>query len=394
MLITRPISEPCPMCDTVGKHGNVSVARNWLTRGCNACDERYDLELPQIRKQVLYLDQSFLSHAFRGTNAAYVDAAKRVISLVRQQQLVCPWSLVHELETHQWKAASQQALWEFIKKTAVGHRFRIAAHVKRAQLGRAFTRFIAREPVSGSVERQDALPWDIDHWENYFWVDVRRKVDDPDVVRRNKDEATKGLVAAFDDWRQGQTTFDDDRMSEVRACASGLVQLYRDSFKHLLCGDLAAWMQAPADGDLIEGLMHKDDKAMSMKDRHQRIGSFLQSDHFANVPYIDISCRLFTVLRKHVKEGQFANRARAAVRIRGVWFDTDAVSLYGPYCDAMFVDREIRRWLNDSDGGIAEKYGLRLFSAETWSELSGFFGELEAKISPEHRQALHDVYGL
>lgn len=372
----------------------MSVARNWLTRGCNSCGERYDLELPQLRKQILYLDQSFLSHAFRGTNAAYVEAAKRVMAVVRKQLLVCPWSLVHELETHQWKDASREALWEFIKKTAVGHRFNIASRVKRSQLGRAFERFVSGEPVSTSIERLDALPWDIDHWENYFWVDVTRKVDDPDVVRRNKDQATRDLVAAFDGWQKARTTFDEDRRSEVRACASGLAQLYRDAFKHLLCGDVEAWMQAPADGGLIEDLMHRDDKTMSMKERHERVGSFLQSEYFANVPYIDISCRLFAVMRKRVKQGQFANRARAEVRIRGVWFDIDAVSLYGPYCDAMFVDREIRRWLLDSDGGIAAKYGLRLFSAETWSELTGFFDQLEANISSDQRQALRDAYGL
>jgi hypothetical protein len=48
--------------------GNVFMARDLLIRGCGYCDYSERHRLPPLKKTILYRDQFFLSHAFRGNN--------------------------------------------------------------------------------------------------------------------------------------------------------------------------------------------------------------------------------------------------------------------------------------------------------------------------------------
>src|SRR4051794_9920251 len=115
MLIARVLAEPCPKCGKVGQFGNVNVSHDTLLRGCNSCGARVRIPLPQLRKKVLYLDQSFLSIAFKDKDARYVQAAMRIADLTHRQLLVCPRSHIHEIETNLWKADSKAALWDFVR---------------------------------------------------------------------------------------------------------------------------------------------------------------------------------------------------------------------------------------------------------------------------------------
>jgi hypothetical protein len=102
MIVTRIIGD-CPGCGTAASYGNVSVIGQELIRGCQCCDYRTTVFLPPPQKKVIYLDQFFFSHAYRGRDARFLEAADRIKRLTHRQLLVSPYSSVHEDETHQWR---------------------------------------------------------------------------------------------------------------------------------------------------------------------------------------------------------------------------------------------------------------------------------------------------
>src|SRR5688572_2217580 len=97
--------------------------------------------LPGIRKKVLYLDQFFFSHAFRGRDQRFLKAVDRVKRMAHLQLLVSPYSSVHEDETHQWRGhqdKTQEQLMDFIKETARGAEFERDYNVEQTQVLKAF----------------------------------------------------------------------------------------------------------------------------------------------------------------------------------------------------------------------------------------------------------------
>ena len=102
MWVTHVLGD-CPGCAGKSCYGNVSVGGNQVLRGCKSCSYSTTVWLPAIRKKVIYLDQFFFSHAFRGRDPRFATAVERVKRMTHLQLLVSPYSSVHEDETHQWR---------------------------------------------------------------------------------------------------------------------------------------------------------------------------------------------------------------------------------------------------------------------------------------------------
>lgn len=102
MLVTRILGD-CPGCRGKNCFGNVSVRGNHVLRGCKICKYSTNVWLPEVRKNVIYLDQFFFSGAFRAGEKRFLDAAQRIKHLSSLQLLVAPFSSIHEDETHQWR---------------------------------------------------------------------------------------------------------------------------------------------------------------------------------------------------------------------------------------------------------------------------------------------------
>jgi len=391
MIITRHLPQPCPNCGQVGEYGNISVAGDALNRGCNACGNWERIPLPEVCKKIIYLDQFFLSHAFREGQEAFVDAALRIKTIAHKQLIVCPWSTVHHFETHLWTHSSQAGLWKFIKQTARGHQYSNSHHIKSMQIQRAFESFINNEDAP-LINGRDALRSDIHQWDDYFWIDVGSFIEDANRIRSGKERAIASLVDLFDEWAISKSTFEQDVIKEANGYADSLIQLYTQSVQVLMQGTLLEYLSGPADSSLIEVLMHRDNETLNDEKRVKRLRSFLYSESFRRIPFVDISCRLFAVLRKRVREGQFANRNKAKSKLSGLFYDVDAISIYGPYSDAIFIDRAMHQWLAQEEAQIIENYSFNIFSVDNWGEFHSYLDEIERKCPQEVNMFLPIVY--
>ena len=329
-----------------------------------------------MRKKIIYLDQFFLSHAFREGQEDFVNAASRIKSIAHKQLVVCPWSTIHEFETHLWRHASQADLWKFIKQSARGHQYSNSHHIKSMQIQRAFESFVNNEDAQ-LIDSHDSFHRDIHKWDDYFGIDVGRFLEDAERIRRRKEQAIASLVDLFDEWAASKNTFEQDVIEESNGYARSLIQLYAQSVQAFMQGSVLEYLNAPADSDLVRVLMHRDNDTLNHEERLKRLGLFLYSESFRRIPFIDISCRLFAVLRKRVREGQFTNREKAKGKLSGLFCDVDAISIYGPYSDAIFIDRAMHQWLVQEEAQIIENYLFSIFSAENWGEFHSYLDEIE-----------------
>jgi hypothetical protein len=233
MALVSHIIGDCPGCGRKDSYGNVNVSRHTLARGCFHCSRWDRLPLPQLNKQILYLDQFFYSHAFRGHNRYFVDAKKKIQKLAYDQLLVAPYSDVHHDETHLWAPEHREPLWQFIKQTSAGHKFRPEYHIKEAQIHRAFEAFLKSKPPEHHVERSDAVPKDVDTWDDYVWIDVGSFRPDADAVRSGKEKSVNSLLDLFPVWARRESTFEQDVQEELKSGAESYVNLYVEYVKRL-----------------------------------------------------------------------------------------------------------------------------------------------------------------
>ena len=370
----------CRNCRESGEFWNISLRRNRLFRRCGTCGTTDTRKLPQLRKHVIYLDQHFLSHAFRRTMTPFVEAAHRLNNLVARQVLISPWSDYHMTETHLWRHSKSPQLWSFIKKAALGKRFRHPMEVTFRQLDRHFDAFRTGTAPILDVFGDDALERNVHDWSDFNWIDVGHPYDDTDALRdkntRNVQQLKKQLIAC----KTTTSSFDNDVLDEVNAYAQHLIDLYNQRLLAFTSGNFETAMNSI---DAAEPLRRLIEAASSDSNTAKTVESFLTSDHFRYTPVVDIAARLLAVLKKRSRAG------RSLKRLNGILYDLNAIRFFAPYCDAIFVDKEMRHCLLDTDGQVAKQYNLRVFSSDTWPEFHEYLDKLDEKASrlePDPRQ--------
>jgi hypothetical protein len=370
----------------------VSVSGNTLLRGCFHCTYSERLLLPDLSKQILYLDQSFLSHAFRGGLTDFVEAAKLIADLAHAQLLVSPYSSIHETETHQWQDPQRQRLWEFIKQASRGHQFEADYNVRRTQISRGFDRFLSGAKTPFSLANEDALPSAINDWDDYYWIDVPHLPDNIALTRTLKAKSTEQLVDIFPEWRADETTFDEDRRIELQAAARGYLQAYAKMADRLARGDFMAALDSPLDSAVVETLLAQVRDTMASDQRLARVASYFASPYFAEVPCELLSAGLFAVLKDRVRHGHYADPDKARARLAGFFYDVSSVATYGPYCHAIFVDSVMFDFLKDRRVGLTTTFGTRVFARTNWGEFIAYLESVRSGATPELEKAIQMVH--
>ena len=387
MALISYITGDCPGCGAKNRFGNVDVYSRYIYRGCGVCRYNQKVPLPEVRKKVLYLDQFFFSHAFRGNDERFIEAASRIRRLTANQQLVVPFSSIHEEETHQW--ARYAELMDFIKRTSGGHELHPAYKIEQAQLQKAMTRWLKGLGDDYECEEREALRDDVHVWDGYMWIDVGGYHGDRELVRTLKAQAVDSLIDTFEGWRKSTNTFEQDVMLEHKAAATGYVQYYLGYVKRIMAGDFMAQMDSPIMSQVVRNLQHVVPKEL---DWFATVLEFFKTSHFHNAPYQDIGSKMFATLKMLVKGGAYQNREQALRKLSGFFGDVKHISTYAPYCDAILIDAPMHELVGRKQVDLAGRYGVKVFSRSNWGEMLAWFDEVEAGMTEEHRAALEVAY--
>ena len=330
MTLTVNLDQPCPSCSRIGKYGNVMITGELLLRRCTACGYKAEIVLPQLNKRIIYLDQSFFSHAFRASLKDFVDAAKRIESMAKHQLICCPRSRAHEQETHLWRHNNQSALWKFIKQTSEGIKFQDPPHIKSLQLQRSLTSFLTTKDEP-AVLLDDALPESVNWWSNYIWPENNRSPVGIEMLRKAKEESVCDLVSQFDEWQSNSAPFEDEVILEANGYARSLFELLHTQLKALHEKPFVEFFcDLPAD-IIIPLTLLSVAKNLGSGDSLSDLQRYLSSTAFRTTPFVGIASHLYAVLRKRLKMGQFSNRENALKELSGIFFDVEAISVFAPY---------------------------------------------------------------
>jgi len=388
-LVTYVLSD-CPDCGAQRSFGNVDVHGSYVHRGCKRCRHHERVDLPAIRKKVLYLDQFFFSHAFRAGDNRFVAAVERIKRLAALQILVAPFSSIHEDETHQWERRDD--LFKFIKATARGHEFEPAYEVEENQILKGLQAWLKGDSEMFQLESDDAFERELHEWDSYMRIDVGRYIGDVDLIRTLKRKSVTGLVDLFDGWRKLHSSFDDDLQAEYAAAGKGYMDAYLEFALRVARGDFMAMLDAPIMSTVVQSMLHAVPEDEPAEERLRRCAGFLVSGHFKELPYQWLQARIHATLKGLVKDGAYMNRERALQRLSGYFFDVKHIATYAPYVDAFVMDQPMAELVSRPTVQLEARFGTKVFSLNNWDEFLAWLDSLEASLAEDHKRGLELAY--
>ncbi|WP_188448087.1 hypothetical protein [Arenimonas maotaiensis] len=372
------------------------VQSNHLLRGCMFCDYSENIPLPPLRKKIIYLDQFFFSAAFRERDSRFLEAAELIKRATSSQVLIAPFSSIHEDETHQWRGfdgRNKDDLMQFIKATSRGHQFEPSYRVEHDQILKAFESFVQNQPSDFHPDRRLAIRSDINHWEDYFRIDIREYRGDIEQIRNLKNQSVESLIkSVFPAWRKSKESFYDHVEIERRDSAKIYLNTYYEYLTRIARGDHNALFDSPISSMVVQNLFQALPKNIGIGEKYKQIDDFFRSDHFANIPNEWLSSRIFAVLREQVRNGAYQNLEESKRRLSGFLNDVKHVSIYSPFVDVMLVDQPMAAILADGRINIPSRYGTKIYSLNTWPNFLSWLQSLIDSISDDHRQGLELAY--
>lgn len=394
MLVMHVLGD-CPSCRGKDKFGNVMVSGNHVLRGCMSCQYSAKIWLPETRKKIVYLDQFFFSHAFRDRDQRFIQAAERIRQVAALQLLAVPYSSIHEDETHLWRGCdgkTKDDLMAFIKATSRGHEFEPAYKVEERQIIQGFQAFLQEEPDVYELQERDVINGNIHEWDNYFRIDVGGYLRDIELARDLKRQSVERLVDLFPEWRTSSSTLHQDISLELHGAVKGYLDSYITYAMRLAHGDYNALFDSPIISGVVEALMYCLPEDMPPNERLAKIGEYFKSNYFSELPSQWLSARIFAVLKHMVRHGAYTDRAEAIQRLSGFFLDVKHVSTYAPYCDAFVMDQGMAALVSDQRIALENRYGVKVFSLNTWADFMAWLDTLEDNMTQEHRDGLAAAY--
>lgn len=382
----------CPGCGAQESFGHTGVFASHITLGCTCCQHLERIPLPQIRKKVLYLDQFFFSHAFRGDVPRFLDAARRIERLASLQLLVVPYSSIHEDETHLWK--QHAGLTKFIKTTARGHEFVPAYVVEQTQIISSFRSWLEGGPPAYRINLDEALGAEARTWEDYVRADVGIYLGNIDRTRALKALSVERLIALFDGWERLTTTFEEDLQEEYTASVKKHFTEFLSYVERVRSGDPMAWWDSSIASMVVENMLRVLPRDLPIQDKLQQCDEYFRSSHYLEAPFHWIRAHIFATLKVMVKEDRsYANRNKASDRLKGFFYDVDHIATYAPYVDAILTDKPMAELVARRSVALEARYGVRVFSLNTWDDFMAWLDDVEATgMTKEHRTVLQAAY--
>ncbi len=408
-LIRDPYQD-CPRCRSDASFGVAGVHGTGYVRRCRKCKHRKIVPLPRLRKQVVYLDQNVMSEMMnvldaragkQGNSALsefWLEVFRTIDRLVKLQLIVCPESWSHVTESA--VTPSAKALHAMYSHLAAGVAFvdhdtigrsQFAAHAALWHQGRGGER--------APLDRGAVIRGPLDEWQDTIFVSSLPRSDPAFAaeLRQNRKERHQGLAELFDEWRQDVQSFDFRFRNEIDGYSRMLVRSLRADFEriarlHTLPDleqpDLS--LAFPTEGRLVFESVKNAVASSGIGDRSAEVEAlrYLMSDAIGQVPVVRIGALLYAGLARKAGAG------RKQPPTQGFHTDVRTVAALLPYCDAMFLDKEVRGYLveNPVRRELAT-YGCSTFSASTQQAFLDYLRNIEGSADPSHLGLVREVYG-
>lgn len=345
----------------------------------------------QTLKSILYLDQNFLSSVLRGEERWPDQAMAKITELLDLQLLAIPYSTIH-IDEADLNGTYRDELVQFIQSISRGHRFEPYWRIEETQIVKAFQAFLDNAPADYQKEQRDALSPSVHDWDGDYSVSVFSAATGVELRSHYKQRALAELLKALPGWANKARTFEDDMALEISDAARALLDSYAKKSARLKAGDFSALIDAPIDSSIVEIMAYV---ARVRNADLATIGAFFMSPHFAAVPSVQLSARLYSAYKDRLRSSKTAldpTSKKTQAKLFGFFYDVQHAATYTPYCDGYFTDNEMAKLMKHERVKAEEDFGCKIFSVENMDEFLSWIEETKSRMSPKHADDLSWAY--
>ena len=374
-------------------------------RRCIQCWFDKSLPLPAIKKTIIYLDQFVLSNMMKELDPSkeyahgfYRTLFEKLDRLSKRQLIVCPDSPIQDYES------VVDTRYEKIRAVFLQLSQGVGLHnpitILHAQILHAFDCWRSGRPCDCHVTRDFAFTEKPDVWQDLFRIELNFTVPGlAQELKTNRGIFTRHLHDVCQDWQKDESfSFKETFDNELAAVGKTILQQH----SHYLAR-YAAWRsgQAALDDEvcfpppaskLVSRMLTELGSAIpDMNERYQAISKFFASEQFRAVSGARISALFWATIARQIRTGCKPGRFPKG----SMYNDIDVVAMYSPFCEAMFVDKEIAHLTKQ--GELREELGgrTRFFSLRQRekNEFLDYLNGIERSASAEHLALVEEVYG-
>jgi hypothetical protein len=394
--------------------GILTIGPRHYSRRCKEClypsrgEREAVVDLPELRKEVIYIDQCAISEMMKALNPKtkahqrgkvddfWIRLFERLDSLCKLQLVVCPDSLYHMNES--LLSPYYEPLKRMYEQLSHGVSFHDKATIERFQFYDHAKNWISGKPEAEIVLDVNRIVREkINAWQDRLIISVKQdyNIDWIDQLRKDREKVSEGMIAVFKRWQsEKDKTFDEWFEQECmeygkivfRSCAK-----YLSECEQIAAGQIKLTMNNlfPPDPIILIHLIRDVFREAGIADSNiwSKTFEYFASPYLKEVPFLKISSMLFAALARKAAAGQ------KRPPNRGMCNDIAIISSLSPYCDAMFIDNECHSYLREHP--LCEKinYGTAVFSQNTMEDFMIFLDDLEKNASKEHIDKVKEVYG-
>jgi hypothetical protein len=374
-------------------------------RRCTNCWFDQSLPLPPLKKHVIYLDQFVISNMMKELDPAnkqepgfYRGLFEKLDRLSRLQLIVCPHSPIQDNESV--VDTRYEKIRTVFRQLSQGISFRDPETLFHADIVHAFRSWLTGKPRESGVDRRFALTKNPDVWQSEYRIDLNFTM--PGLAQELREAhtlVTKRLHQTCEQWRiEENFDFAEVFNNELGGTGRAILQRYARYAAHFAAvssGEAPFDNEvcfAPGEATLVSRMMSQLPSGLpTWNQRFQRIQDFFVSDHFRSIPAVRIGALFWATIAREINSGRRPDRFPTAAMFN----DIDIVSNYSPFCDAMFVDKEIshlskQRELREELAGSAHLFSLRKNEKAAFLD---FLDQIELNASAGHLQKVEEVYG-
>lgn len=395
----------CPLCGEATL-GILSAGGSTLRRRCRACRHAVSVPLPGLSKKVVYLDQFAISEIYKvksgrrraqsGGQAFWEEVTAQIDRACLLQQVIFPGSNIHRDETIVSPFASDLALAHEMLSGDVS--FANFEHIERRQvLDYAKTYLNGRAAPSLSFHVDEVLEGARNDWlpDMHITTDMDYAVF-ANGIRRHRDETDASCKVLWQRWIRQKPTFNEVFSHEFNdfgnAKKGALKYAAQQAQTALQSHDTHEFLNRLSYPALEEFNQLKQlfrDHGIAERELASSVFAFWDWPENRNMPTHRISAYLFAGLsRRLVSAGQ------KKLPSKGMMNDIRAISTYGPYVDAMFIDKGCASLLSEEPLRSELRLKAEIFSSTSGQAFLQYLQRLDDETPANVRRHAREIYGI
>ena len=374
-----------------------------LTKRCTMCRKIVQIQLPDLKKKAIYLDQFMFSLIYNVKNDGNLPQgheafAKEVYRLLRRcvllQQVFLPHSSIHHDETTVFHSSVElRGLYEFFGGDV---RLRDPNDIELIQTLSFAKAFLDNEAPTLSFELDEVTDRGRDDWLPNFHIGVRVDYGHfADEIRKVRGKTHQEVKDLADQWTNLKPTFDAVLEKEFLSIGPSKIEA------------ISGWIQRMSNPDPSDLMSMFNVTGRSTYREYQELCRFLKErgiedqeeqmkqvmkfwhwERLREVPVYRISAYLFAAVARRVVKGE------KKIIDQGLINDIRTISTYVPYVDAMFIDKRCATILNEEPLASDLKYRAKIFSLSSADAFIEFLKGIEAQATDDVRELAGKIYCL